>query len=110
MSQVKFFVNMNKPVPTNNAAEGLYFNQWGIGLSDGTITTDVSSVIKFNPDKDRFYRYTSTKGEKALFSKNGHNVHVQHDDYEGILGPGPSHCVLYFLSIHNHYPLLAPVE
>ena len=82
MSQVKFFKNMDIPAPTNNAAEGLYFNQWGIGLSDGTITTDVSSVIKFNPYKGRFYKYTSTTGGKALFGTNGHNVHVQHNDYE----------------------------
>ena len=84
MSQVKFFKNMDIPAPTNNAAEGLYFNQWGIGLSDGTRTTDVSSVIKFNPDKDRFYSYTSTKGGKVLFGTNGHNVHVQRNDYEDI--------------------------
>ncbi len=85
MSQVKFFRNMESVVPATGAAEGLYFNQYGIGLSDGTTTTDVSSVIAFNEDKDRFFHYTATNGGKALFgTAGGHCVHVQHNDYERI--------------------------
>ncbi len=84
MSQVKFFRNMESVVPATGAAEGLYFNQYGIGLSDGSTTTDVSSVIAFNEDKDRFFRYTATNGGKALFgTAGGHCVHVQHNDFFG---------------------------
>lgn len=75
---------MDTEAPATGAAEGLYFNQWGIGLSDGSTTTDVSSVITFNEEKDRFYRYTATKGAKALFgTAAGHCVHVQHHDFFG---------------------------